>query len=673
MPLDPSDGLLLPQSLEIPLLTIVIFYSDQYGPRNIKLIVKQVQIIFNLPAGFWLSRGDQPLPLATERLLSRSMMPLLTKSDSTEACWRLLATLVVADRLGRLTTILASNGIVEFILSTIKTDPNEQHVELALDLLSLFYLRNRRTCALVSSTLSPTLAKVLALVQMNSLKLSRAAHGLYAAASASQILYYGAVSAVIPNPHSLEKGLPPDYSRLLRPQPFDFQATRLGPSPYWLDRTGLLVNDDLDPRLNEALQKPASGFDRTHHNLLHVDPQRAQYAPNYSKLVEAINGDEGEWWIYIVFPGTATESVLHRGLIRARMSFLTDSSRSSHLGHLNGQGYWTIGPLETADSITEDTILGAGRYGDSSHREYYDEASWNSNHSITLDSWAFDLREGYMHGTIERLDGAAWTLSGTLCAIGYLGSISTETSHGIETFAGFTLLKSQGDGSHLHAYSRIAQLPHLVGPLSDPIDSAFPRELSEPLDEEDDQDLDALTQLEMVRDVASQFVSSAANRSCFIDLIHDQTARLGKVPDRFDALFAVDYYTELSGSGWHETRRLRAGDLLIDLDTIRTTVALTCRDEVELDLEIMEPFCSLQKPRSERKLLKQQINMPITGDVFHRDAQPYWEVAQTASLKWASRLLFFELAGLNSLSAMQFIYSFLQGVKILAESFKSAD
>ena len=645
--------------------------SDQYGPPNIELIVKQVQIVFGLPAGWWLSRGDKALPLATERLLSTTMMPLLTPKHSSEACWRLVATLIIADRLGRLTTILASNGIIEFILNTIKSDPSEHHVELAMDLLSLWYLRNRRTCALVSSVLSPTLAKVLAAVQMQSTKLSRAAHGLYAAASASQILYYGAVSAVIPTPKSLERGFPPDYGKVSRPQPFDFLPTFIGPSPYWLQRTDLMIEDELDPILKEAHQRSEDEFVRSFDRLSIIDPQRSQFRDKYSKLVDAFNGDEGEWWIYLVFPGAATESVLHRGLIRANLSLL---SSSNHIGHLNGRGYWTIGPIETAESIAEDVILGAGRYGDHTLREHADEASWNESHSLSLDSWVVDLREGLIHGTMNRADGAVWTLSGRFCALGYLGSISTETAYGTETFAGFTLLKSQGAGSQLHAYSRIAALPHLIGPLSDPANYAFPMDLSDPLADQEGQGLDALTQLEIVRDVASQFVSSSTNRSCFIDIIDaDFTPRAGNIPERFTALFCTDYYNEIPGFGWHATRQLHAGNLLIDLDTIRTTMALSCCDELEVDLEVLEPFCILRDDISEAKLLKQQINLPETLEVFHRDAQPVWELAQTVSLKWSARLLFFEVAGLNTLSAMQFIYAFLVDVKSLAESLQTDD
>lgn len=651
------------------------FCSGDVDPRHYKLISKQIDCLISLGPGWWKLNAAISIPNAIETVLQYTPIRFLAPTESTETAYRMMSCIVLGDRSGHLMVKMVERGILDYALNTINTDTDAKHVQLAMDLLSLFYLSNRISCALVSYFLPVPLAKVIGLSRSNTPELVESAFGLAAAASASQVLYHGAGSTAFPEVEmSKVRPVAPDFESVTNRFPFDFGSSLVDPYHAWMITPNLLLNDRLEPMLAEAVQPIMIGSIESE-VLRHLDPLRFESLSTYSKLFESFATAEGEWQMYVVLPGAASENVLHRGLLCLNLSIMDEMAEGDPKVGVNGGGYWTIHADETVEGIQEASLLRNGPYvSNRTSKADEDDQTWNFSHSIEFKDATLGLATGDLYARIERNDGSSWVFSGTSFSIGYRGSIQVYSSDGSlaeDDAAGFVMLKPQWADTQLHAYERLAQLPLLIGPTAGPWSGSYPREWNDPMPGEE-EDPEIGIQLEILHDVTSSLISSLVNRDTFLSVIEGSVSegRVGPLSPLFFKLFSTDSKREIINSGWNQLRAVHASNIFRDLETIRISLVMRCRDESENDLEALAPFCEIGRPIEGLTLFEQRLQLPKGQSGLDDAHSEQWEDAIVIVYKWVSRLLLFELAGVNRLSAMQYVYLLLTSVKTLVDGWE---
>lgn len=171
------------------------------------MVVKQILGLFELNHAWWrqfdVSAPVLEIPQAISLNWSTAMgghIANIGDFKHAESALRCFFCVIVGDRSGKLTRQLIDDGILDYVLNTIRTDSVKSRVNLALEVLALLFVRNRSTCTLVSRYLPPTVARTLALAYTDSFAQAGSAFSLAAAAAASQVMYPDAhTTSILPN------------------------------------------------------------------------------------------------------------------------------------------------------------------------------------------------------------------------------------------------------------------------------------------------------------------------------------------------------------------------------------------------------------------------------------------------------------------------------------------
>lgn len=228
------------------------------------VIVQQIHYLFYLNRSWWRQNSGYTaplfeIPLATERALTAAPFRIfsctcLSDELPAEVVWRLFMSVIAGDKSGNLTAALIENGILDYVINSIRTESITEHAELGMGVLALLYIRSRRTCALVSRFLPPTVAIQLLMSKTYSGDWKETAFGVMAAVTASHVLFPDAHSMSLPSLVQREGSAydniqVTDLSDVLKPRAGDYQAAIVDPSYTSLHRAGYTANDpwDLDP------------------------------------------------------------------------------------------------------------------------------------------------------------------------------------------------------------------------------------------------------------------------------------------------------------------------------------------------------------------------------------------------------------------------------------------
>lgn len=408
-------------------------FSDEAIPRNPVVIVQQIHHLFYLESN-WFARQMFKAPMyeysyATERALTAAPhnifhRSLLSEELPAEVIWRLFMSVIAADKSGNLTAQLIENGILDYVINTLRTDSMMEHVELAMDVLALLYVRSRRTCALVSRYLPPNIAVQLLLSKTFVGDDHETACGVMAAALASYVLFPDAHDMSLPSLAYDKRDEPyrfqvSDLSEVSKPRPGDFQAALVDAAYASLHRAGYIANDPWDLDLQKELEVDkrrfnldfrvklataieygpeaiveAEGIPTADVNLLrsyreafiassdyerikneeeeqdenpeaprHFDEQHAALLETNGEAVDRFAAADAQWQLFITLPGVACASnVLHRGLMRLTMDKSDSRLEEDEDYDIHGSGYWTIGAEETPVSMAENAIFSNGPY-----------------------------------------------------------------------------------------------------------------------------------------------------------------------------------------------------------------------------------------------------------------------------------------------------------------------
>lgn len=234
--------------------------SDESIPRNPVVVVRQICALLSLDKDWWVKVAVNPYPsYKTSDAVSQALMKTCggamrnigySLESIANSSWRTFLSIIVGDQSGRLTRQLVENGVLHFVLNSVKTDTGAEGAELALSVFALLFLRSRKTCALVSQYLSPTMAKTLALSKKLETLQYDTAYALHAAATASYVLYPGACSYVVPKPVRTQFSMEyktDDFESVSKARPEDFQTAFIEPSYASLLVSSINCNDDNDP------------------------------------------------------------------------------------------------------------------------------------------------------------------------------------------------------------------------------------------------------------------------------------------------------------------------------------------------------------------------------------------------------------------------------------------
>ena len=675
------------------------------------------------------------MPNAIKRTIQKKCGPLVTRLwyDPCEAVLRFFSCIIIGDRSGKLTTELVENGILDFILNTMRTNTDFENSELAMVNLSLMYTRSRITCALVSRYIPPPVAKAVALARGVKEDVTDVAYGLYAAAAASYVLYPGAHSMTLPS-HRVTLGgiseiITTDFEQVSKHRPGDFQCALLRPSycsllasnfmlkdgfdkvpkkEFEVDKTrynidhlmlastvarGVVMDVGLDPQYDmngelvptddeeasemailniyetivqeqsqyEALKdeeefkelgiddesdiaaiEKAVNLSLETKSPSYVDPQRALLKEKPQRLVDRYSAADQEWLLIAVFPGTESESVLHRGLLRITLSL--DSSPGEN--NLAMKGFWTVDAEETMEAIKENSLFETGQYGYGEANQSSEEDSSSQDHTATKESWKqnhifnpegggyLDISGDAVRFEVRRKSGDLWVFDGSGNMNGFAGGIyktkvdDEDNEHEEDDeeddddeeeekvlIGGFLLLKPEHPHpsvpfgkEDLNAYERLAHVPLKVGPLVDPTFAAFPSEWNEDpvMDGDGDGDGDgeeggAIT-LEAEFSALSQLcctvTTASTNSEALTAVVEDQLWNSHSELEIFidvlrDLLLVGDeeneevYYWNgnFAMIGWRHRRFEFGARALSDLLTIRTSIVNHCKNE-EVDEDI---------------------------------------------------------------------------------------
>lgn len=211
-------------------------YSDEGIPKNPVEVVQKIHGLTKLRREHWKTGGNVAFP---QNLILEHALHLVggrvynshILADSVEVAVSTFAAIVIGDRTGDLTEYLVNECMMlDFVLNVCKTttDVSNMIAQKAANCLTNLYLRSRRTCALVSRFLPPTMAYVFSLTRIQQESDLADYASLAVAAYASYLLYPGAHE--IPMPKVVDQKLVyeiPEDALVRRPS--DFKVSLIYP------------------------------------------------------------------------------------------------------------------------------------------------------------------------------------------------------------------------------------------------------------------------------------------------------------------------------------------------------------------------------------------------------------------------------------------------------------
>lgn len=251
------------------------------------LIVAQINDLFSLNKRWWLSQNSTlsgrlavapfyEVVSATTRNLLEGRSVLSHTESTTDAAACILMCVISGDRSGKLTGQLIENGILDYLINSVRTDVINNRADLTLSVLSLLYIRSRASCVAISRYLPEAAARALAISQMDHKDRRDTALGMLASITASHVMYPGAhVLLSKPKLEYVSAGdgvvatFPSSADDLILPSnslPGDFQSSPIEHAYMSLVTTHQIMSDELelpDP-------SPELNADKRHLNLDHV-------------------------------------------------------------------------------------------------------------------------------------------------------------------------------------------------------------------------------------------------------------------------------------------------------------------------------------------------------------------------------------------------------------------
>lgn len=437
-----------------------------------------------------------------------------------------------------------------------------------------------------------------------------------------------------------------------------------------------------------------------------MDDQYRSLIPENSRLAPRFAAAEEEWQLFVVFSGPYSDSVLHRGIARLRIS---DSTPSSDDWNLEGSGYWTIDQSESYEKVGENALFGEGRYVraepsdsdssvPSSTSDHPDSQaakdSWKKNHFFQVSGGLVDMAEGLINFDILRGDEAdseseecLWGFTGSGFMFGYQGairraSIDEETGEEEDTIiGGFVLIKPEfaHEGAvgkeDLNAFERLAHLPLKIGILSDPDHSTFPSawdDVPEVELEGDEEPRDPgdviLAEIDSMTEWASKFHTVSQNISfdavVNIDLgelepaLRDLQLLQEMTPSYWRLFFNTDFEMEPINSIWKDRRLGAAHTAIAGLALLRKTLCTSLRDELDRDFILLVPFYggeySVGYPSHDARCYDKKREDNVAAHIVGEKLEA-WKMAQVVYFKWVSRLTLFEVVGLDTLRGIRLL------------------
>lgn len=631
---------------------------------------------------------------------------ILSSADGEEVptiAWRLAVSLICADRSGKLTSQLIENGLLDYVINTIRTDSVSEHIDLAFTILAALYTKDRSLCAQVSRFLPPTVARTLGFAHRSAGDAADSAIGFAASAMASYALFPGAHSFALPNCKPTETGrvqfIADDLDAVSASRPGEFRGAVVQPGYGSMHRVVYMVSDFLEPVrpegstvemeflsldrvlepstsplrsiadimvMHQASLEQVSFLDRLEAEDENPTPTRADSEfkpPSNDAAVERFAAAGGEWLLFIVFSHEAFDNVLHRAVLRVSME---PQPQGTTEYPLEASGYWTIGASDTIESMTESATFCRDQYhpdfvghrSNSARDDNKRKENWKETHALQLGEATLSS-EGMIEALIEREDGEVWMLKGSGYGLGYFGGIHImDEDSNDRLIGGFSLLKPEsadpsGVGlDDLNAYERLAFASLKVGPLSHPSYSSYPNYLTT-------EEGDRAQQIETFNRLADQHLANTVHEALevcrlsinnwnFETVVVEEEPPTLIISPVFDLFFVPDPLREMPGSPWQQRRAFAALGAFDALQDERSQVCQIFEREVQSDLAHLMPLLSLLAtayfPES-----KNQATLVDISSVMDAAA---WKKAVQIHLKWVARLSLYEVAGMDLVRAI---------------------
>lgn len=663
--------------------------------------------------------------------------------------------LITADRTGDLVAHLIEEcAFLHYLLNAVKSNTNHSVVILAVECLTLLYLRSRRTCVLVSRFLPPPMAWALNVTapldagQGGSTVPTFAS--LNAAASVSYILY--------PSAHDLPKPMPKDVAvtadphmqvresdfcpELVHPRLAAHDWNWQGCADGWgkhgeekmLNARLAQFNmneikfgskrDEVEEAMAEAealqgaLDAPENLQDSS---LLHrfltvqeldedkqVQAEMDEVSKNDNpedfdepllqedvvakncREIDRKRADEcraalaGEWQLFLSFKADG-QSLVHRGILRMKPIEIGDEEDDIErfiFGVEESNGFWTIGPEETCESILEAAAARSGAYG-SQHEaqaaaKLYTKSWWNETHSFTTEDLTVSFDSAMLNSKFTAHLGRTGSvaesatpkrskskkngrqsskpqaeehlfLSGAPFEFGHCGSLISliDEDHPV-VVGGFLLIKKQDstldNGSmmltdDLKAFERLAQLPLQHGPLADV--SLKPHQWA---GEEEFELLEELTSCVAVFNGTASNTNSVVRMAQFLHGV-------GWNAESFSFLYFPDPKREEPLGPLKPLREQYATTALKDVSYIRAQLLKRCFHEEMAPLQqVLDPVANMMTTLGQCPNLFNPYYAREHPDALNLG--PNWDICTKWLFTWVARLRLSELCGVHPTYAM---------------------